>query len=563
MNLAERARIALMSAGRAQRHLALRVLSIPQAIWRYGASTHGQLLIVPQDLRTADGSFWQELQLGQLGLAGTAVRLDDRSPFAVRPPNVAWQRALHGFGWLRHLDAADDPEARETARRLAVEWTVLERSYTGVAWEPAVIGRRIISWLSHADFLLDGADEETYDAIARSLEAQLTRLASVWRAGADGYPRILALTAIALADLSIAGRDSDIAAAESLLVSELDRQVLEDGGHVSRNPAVPVELMLDLLPLRQCFAARGRPIPPALQQAVSSMIAMLRYMRLGDGRLARFNGVSVASPASLATVLAYDDKPGAQLEVAPSSGFVRLQRGATLLIGDAGRAPPLEFSGEAHAGCLSFELSVGSRLVFVNGGAPGPADREWTSKARATASHNTLELGETSSARLVKNTGLSGMIGGLPIKGPERVSSNVEDTGTSLVWTASHDGYLKRTGLIHRREVALSTSGSVLEGIDRLGGTRPGFRLAKDIPFAIHFHFHPDIRCRIGPRPELAEIVVPDGAIWHFMADGAPLSIEESTFFADSSGPRHTLQIVLRGATYGESEVRWRLEQKA
>jgi uncharacterized heparinase superfamily protein len=38
------------------------------------------------------------------------------------------------------------------------------------------------------------------------------------------------------------------------------------------------------------------------------------------------------------------------------------------------------------------------------------------------------------------------------------------------------------------------------------------------------------------------------------------LAIEESTFFADSAGPRRSLQIVARGATFGETEVRWVLE---
>ena len=45
----------------------------------------------------------------------------------------------------------------------------------------------------------------------------------------------------------------------SCLAAELERQILPDGGHSSRNPSILVELLLDLLPLRQCFAARGQP----------------------------------------------------------------------------------------------------------------------------------------------------------------------------------------------------------------------------------------------------------------------------------------------------------------
>jgi uncharacterized heparinase superfamily protein len=71
---------------------------------------------------------------------------------------------------------------------------------------------------------------------------------------------------------------------------------------------------------------------------------------------------------------------------------------------------------------------------------------------------------------------------------------------------------------------------------------------------------HPDTGCRRGENAYVAEIVLAGGEIWRFSLEGAELSIEESTYFADSSGPRGALQIVARGATAGESEVRWVVE---
>jgi uncharacterized heparinase superfamily protein len=51
--------------------------------------------------------------------------------------------------------------------------------------------------------------------------------------------------------------------------------------------------------------------------------------------------------------------------------------------------------------------------------------------------------------------------------------------------------------------------------------------------------------------------VLADGKVWRFSLEGARLSLEEGTFFADSAGPRSAMQIVARGASFGESEVRW------
>ena len=94
--------------------------------------------------------------------------------------------------------------------------------------------------------------------------------------------------------------------------------------------------------------------------------------------------------------------------------------------------------------------------------------------------------------------------------------------------------------------------------MDRLGPPRGRLRLKHDVPFAIHFHVHPEAACQ-GLGPGAAEIELGDGRAWQFTLEGAALSIEESVHFADSSGPRRALQIVLRGATFGESEIRWRL----
>ena len=94
---------------------------------------------------------------------------------------------------------------------------------------------------------------------------------------------------------------------------ELDRQIMSDGGHISRNPAALVELLLDLLPLRQCFMARDRVPPKQLSDAIDRAMPMVRFFRLGDGTMVRFNGGGATATDSLATVLAYDDTGGAPL----------------------------------------------------------------------------------------------------------------------------------------------------------------------------------------------------------------------------------------------------------
>ncbi len=481
LKLTERLRLTHLAADKFRRSALSSVLSSPAFRWQFGTSRAEHLLIVPQDLRTADPSFWDELEIGELGLAGAVAVIGDYSPFDVEPPNGGWERELHGFAWLRHLDAVGRPEAREMSRLLALEWAMRNSSAgPGVAWQPDILARRLISWISHSSMLLEGADVEEYELLTESLGRQLVRLNASWRNCPGGYPRLLSLTGLLLSLISISSHDSQLAEAEKTFVSELSAQMLPDGGHISRNPAILIELILDLLPLHQCFAARGRPAPREFTEMVQRAIDMLKFMRMGDGMLARFNGVTVPSPAGLATVLAYDNKPGTMMKEARASGYVRAECGPALLIMDVSSPPPLDAAGEAHAGCLSFELSSGTSLVLVNGGAPASLHTEWRAAARATASHNTLVLGEASSARLIRHKALEDIIGSSPIRYPDNVSVKVEDTEAGITITANHDGYAERFSLDHHRVLTLSKDGTRLSGTDSLKG-RGIVRLKQDI----------------------------------------------------------------------------------
>jgi uncharacterized heparinase superfamily protein len=556
LNVSERLKIRSLSVERMRRRALTRTLSSPIFRWRYAGSGADQILIVPQELRAADPSFWSEVAHGHFGLASQIADLKGASPFRVEPPSLAWARELHGFGWLRHLSATEEEEAAAAARGLVLDWIGVCRAPAGLAYEPAIIGRRLVSWIAQANMLLDGLDARSYSTIMTSIDRQIVTLKTTWRNAPDGIPRLVCLIALVLSDLAVSGHDRQLKEAQDALLEELNRQILDDGGHVSRSASVLADLILDLLPLGQCFHSRGLQPPKEINEVVKKALSFLRFMRLGDGMLARFNGVSTGSPATLATVLAYSGNDFVVRPVASASGYVRLERGETIIVADAGSPPPLEMAIEAQAGALSFEMTSRQYLIFANGGFPGPADHSWDAAARATASHNTLSLAGTSSSRLVRHAQLEEMIGGLPIRGPESVLSEYSEEDGHAMLKASHDGYLKRFGLIHTRHLSLAPNGDKLDGVDILRPPKGQLRLKHDLPYAIHFHLHPDCRHELDGHTT-CRVKLPDGRIWVFEAGDTSLAIEESLFYVDSAGPRPGLQIVLRGTTFGETEIRW------
>jgi uncharacterized heparinase superfamily protein len=523
------------------------------------------LLIVPQTLRTPDPAVVAELASGSLGLAGRTVVLDGASPFDVRPPSRAWEEALHEFAWLADMRAEGSAFARDWSRSVVHDWLQrFGRSRSGVAWNPTIAARRTISWLANAYVLLDDVEPRHYEAIMDSLNRHADRLVRFRDDASPGMPRLLARIAIMYATICLAGQESRIEEAERALIEELDRQIFPDGGHISRNPAVLIELLLDLLPLRQCFVSRGREPPPPLGEAIARMITMLRTVRMGDGSLARFNGMGVTPPDRLGAVLAYDEDVTRRLDAMPQSRYVRVQRRQTVVVMDVGAPPPVENAGEAHAGCLSFELSIGPQLVFVNAGAPGATFQDWRLLSRGTAAHNALVLDGQASGRLLRF--MAGVDGdrAMSLTEPSQVEFRQQVTeGGDVELRGQHNGYFGRFGVMHSRLLRVNAHGTRLEGADRVFRNSPLAVLqpGRNLPFAIHFHCHPAVRVERSEEPGRADIALPSGAVWRFTAVGADLGLEESVFLANHVGPAHGVQIVLRGLALGDTEVRWRMEQ--
>ena len=150
------------------RRLVTRILTHPITQWPFSHGKPDRLLIAPQDLRTADATRASEIYAGRFAFAGKVVICDSRSPFEATPPSEDWAVALHGFGWLRHLRAADSAITRANARALVDEWITLNSAHDSVAWRPEVIARRVMSWLSQAPLVLDESDDRFY----RPLPAQ-------------------------------------------------------------------------------------------------------------------------------------------------------------------------------------------------------------------------------------------------------------------------------------------------------------------------------------------------------------------------------------------------------
>jgi uncharacterized heparinase superfamily protein len=242
----------------------------------------------------------------------------------------------------------------------------------------------------------------------------------------------------------------------------------------------------------------------------------------------------------------------------PHTGFHRLDAGNTTIIMDTGPAPAPSVSHDAHAGCLSFELSSGTSRIVINCGMPSTGRDNWRTFARSTPAHSTLAYHNASSCQFVELSAMKRLLQGAPIvSGPVHVECLREVVGSGQLLTASHDGYLDRFGIVLRRVVMLSQDGTRLEGEDTISPA-PGSRVrANEADYALRFHLHPSVKASRLSDARGVMLVLPNRDVWTFEALEDKVELEESVFLAGNDGPRRTAQIVIRQDLRHTPSIRW------
>ena len=546
----DRLRLALHRAGRFSRRLRLGAIAGPLGRLRTAGAGRSQLLIAPPDLRTADPTIATEIYGGRFAFAGHVAETSGESPFDLDPPSEEWLVEVHAFGWLRHLRAADTPLARSNARAIVEDWLAMHGRPGGeIVWDADVTARRALSFLAQSPLILRDADHDLYRDFVRSLLRHANVLRSGIGTSEPGLPRIQASTAIALIGLSLSNQERLAKTGLERLDQELQAQILPDGGHVSRNPAALVDVLVDLLPLRQALIARGLSPSETLMNSVDRMMPMLRFFRHGDSAFAHFNGVASSAGGLVATLISYDEILGAPAASATYSGYERVAAGSSLLLVDAGGPPPIAYSTQAHAGTLAFEFSRGAQRIVINCGAPASRHQHLRRAARRSAAHSTAVLNEESSSRFSGPAADAQIVSGMRNVVCKRQSAS----DGSTVLKMSHDGYQRRYGLVHERSLRLAAGGDILEGVDRFTGT-PELR---HLAFAVRFHLHHAIAVHATDRRSALDLRLPDESIWRFEANAA-VDMEESVHLSDIFGSRPTQQLVVMGDVDADKPVKWR-----
>ncbi|MGB5229891.1 MAG: alginate lyase family protein [Desulfoprunum sp.] len=374
-----------------------------------------------------------------------------------------WRYNQHYFD---DLNARDAHTRNSWQRELIADWVEKNPPGKGVGWEPYPTSLRIVNWIK---WVLAGNVLE--EAWVHDLSLQVRWLSKRLEFHLLGNHLLANAKALIFAGLFFCGPEAErwLQKGRKILAREVPEQVLADGGHFERSPLYHLIVLEDLLDLVNLYRAYGQTEPVELREAIQRMLYWSAVMRHPDDEIPFFNDSAFGIAPSPNEIQEYAARLGfsglpsidRKYQHLDSSGYIRLQAGAALVLADMAPVGPDYLPGHAHADTLSFELSIGYRRVIVNGGTSVYGSGAERHRQRSTAAHSTVVVdGENSSE----------VWGGFRVARRARVLDARCGEDNLGIWAeGAHDGYARLHGApVHHRRWVIDPG--TLRIIDRVEG---------------------------------------------------------------------------------------------
>ncbi|WP_428591540.1 heparinase II/III domain-containing protein [Sphaerochaeta sp.] len=313
-----------------------------------------------------------------------------------------WRFNLHYFEYAIALAArfsqTTDRKYFDKFKELLGSWMAANPAGIGDGWHPYTISMRIPNLLICFDLFGKAFenDVEFREKAVGNIYTQyrtLMKRKELWQLGNHYFEN---LKTILLGSL-VFGEAGVFTKYIQLFLREVKEEILTDGVHFELSPMYHKNILEDNIRvaywLQQAEKSQYKELLPVIQRMVDALASIEK----GMGRTPLFNdsGDGVAKDGGALLLAAnelFNIAPNYSMSF-PASGYYKLYDGNISLMFDAGEIGPKYMTGHSHCDCLSFELSVDNKPIFVNSGTyqyQGSKRKYF----RSTEAHNTLTIGE-------------------------------------------------------------------------------------------------------------------------------------------------------------------------
>ena len=277
--------------------------------------------------------------------------------------------------------------------------------------------------------------------------------------------------------------------AKEILETELNEQILDDGGHFELSPMyhqIILDRILDCINLVQNNKQFDdqEPLLVLMKEKSVKMMQWINCMTFSNGDIPLLNDSAKGIAPSTQQLNDY----AIRLKLIPAenirnihlnsgnsylndSGYRRINGSDYECIIDVGKPGPEYQPGHAHADTFNFEMYLHGKPIIVDTGVSTYEKNKRRQLERSTYSHNTIQVGSFDSSEVWD---------GFRVAGRASVIF-LEENSTGII--ARHDGY-GHLRLVHQREFIFEASSFCIT--DRLIGDRK-------LNVVSRFHFHPEM----------------------------------------------------------------------
>ena len=445
-------------------------------------------------------------------------------------PNIFWLEDkkegtdhMHNFFWLNLINRKTD---HKKLKKIIYIWMIKNSKYKQGIWETSTLSARVISWILNIDIILNNSTFEFKRNFFNCIISQTNHLKKNVKFENDLSKKIEILTALILTGLVFKeyeeNFDNGIKELEALVKVFFDK----DGFPLSRNPSELVFFSKYFIFCREVIKDSQKYVPEFLEDIIKKNLNCIHYIKTPNDKLPLFNG---ASAINLDQIQKYLDnfKPTSKKDYL--GGLYRLKHKSHFLLIDIDGPPQKKFSKTYQSGPLSFEYFVDGVKIITNSGFGNNISRKAELLSRLTACQSSLTINDTSVTNFEKNEVVS-KIFGQSIKNTFK-SFNVssKNEGNLIGCSASNNGYEKKFGCIHKREIYLDKENNYVKGIDHILKAKDGY----PIRYAFRFHINPELSVVKTMSGNSALIQISKNKSLIFTINDENLEIEKSIFLGE------------------------------
>tara|TARA_X000001036_G_scaffold118294_1_gene111763 strand:+ start:1 stop:1647 length:1647 start_codon:yes stop_codon:yes gene_type:complete len=477
----------------------------------------------------------------------------DPNLFWTKPKNNKEQRELHDFLWLNLIDRKNDGKSLQ---KIIDIWMLKHSKYKRNIWESSVLSRRIISWILNVDIILNNDSFYFKKNFLNSIIAQTNHLKKNIKFEKNYSKRLEILTALLLSGLVFKEYLDNF----NIAMKELDRLVknyFDDSGFpLTRNPSDLIFFSKYLILCKECIKDAQQYVPDFLDTIINKNLECIKNISTPDNRTPLFNGGTEENLGKLNKFLDdLDYKSKDKKNIIGGIYTFALKNNAIFL--DAGEPPRKDFSKSYQSGPLSFEYYLDGEKIITNCGFGSNISSKAELLSRLTSAQSTLTLGDTSVTKFERNK-LVNRIFGNSIKNTFKINNLdfVEDKD-QVKFVASHNGYEKKFGCIHKREIAIEKLNGRLIGYDEITKKKDG----KPLNYSLRFHLYPGLTAvkTMGGNSILVQIAKNKSLIFTILDES--ILLEKSIFLGGNKILDNTCVTVSGNLVNKNKTIHWEIKK--